>query len=500
MDTLLSGMQLALDFGVIFYICFGVFVGVLIGPIPGLSAPMAIALAVPLTYHLSPVAAIGFLIGINKGGFFGGSISSVLLNAPGTPEAAATAQDGYPLSQKGKGVKAIKMALYASTFGDIFSTILLIIVAQPIASLALGMGASEICSIIVLALVTIAVLEAGNLIKGILAAAFGLLLSCVGMDPVIAEPRLTFNLYQLEAGIALVPMCIGLLALSELFIQCESLWKHEDGECTDIAALTVSKNKEDNRVSFKEFCSTIKTLFRSSLIGSGIGALPGLGAAIASFLSYGIAKKRSKKPEEFGNGSLEGIAASESANNAVIGSALIPLFTLGIPGNMASALLIGAFVMHGVTPGPLMFEQHGDLVYGVYTSMIIGCIALIIIGMQGILLFGKLLCAPKNILMPIILFICLMGAYMSENNVFSVYIMIVFGIIGYIIKKMNFSFVCLVVGFILGPAFEMSFQQTFITFFYSPELLLERPVTLIVLGITVLFVGSQLILQRKRQC
>ena len=167
---------------------------------------------------------------------------------------------------------------------------------------------------------------------------------------------------------------------------------------------------------------------------------------------------------------------------------------------MASALLIGAFVMHGVTPGPLMFEQHGDLVYGVYTSMIIGCIALIIIGMQGILLFGKLLCAPKNILMPIILFICLMGAYMSENNVFSVYIMIVFGIIGYIIKKMNFSFVCLVVGFILGPAFEMSFQQTFITFFYSPELLLERPVTLIVLGITVLFVGSQLILQRKRQC
>ena len=262
-------------------------------------------------------------------------------------------------------------------------------------------------------------------------------------------------------------MCIGLLALSELFIQCESLWKHEDGECTDIAALTVSKNKEDNRVSFKEFCSTIKTLFRSSLIGYG---------------------------------PLEGIAASESANNAVIGSALIPLFTLGIPGNMASALLIGAFVMHGVTPGPLMFEQHGDLVYGVYTSMIIGCIALIIIGMQGILLFGKLLCAPKNILMPIILFICLMGAYMSENNVFSVYIMIVFGIIGYIIKKMNFSFVCLVVGFILGPAFEMSFQQAFITFFYSPELLLERPVTLIVLGITVLFVGSQLILQRKRQC
>lgn len=498
MDMLLSGLYMAMDIWVIIYICIGVFIGVLIGAIPGLSAPMAIALAVPLTYHLSPVAAIGFLIGINKGGFFGGSISSVLLNAPGTPEAAATAQDGYPLANQGKGRKAIKMALYSSTFGDIFSTLLLIIVAHPIASIALNMGSSEICSIIIFALVLIAALESGSLLKGIMASALGLLLSCVGMDPVIAEPRLTFGLFQLDAGIALVPMCIGLLALSELFIQCETLWKN-DGDCADVqAGLKISENADDNRVSFREFFGTIKTLFRSSIIGSCIGALPGLGATIASFLAYGVAKKRSHHPELFGKGSLEGIAASESANNAVIGSALIPLFTLGIPGNMASALLIGAFVMHGVTPGPLMFEQHGALVYGVYCSMIIGCLALLAIGMQGIRLFSKLLCAPKNILMPIILFICLMGSYMSGNNIFAAYVMITFGIIGYIIKKMHFSFVCLVVGFILGPSLELSFQQSFITFFYAPELLFDRPVTITVCTLTILFILLQAIISYKK--
>lgn len=486
MDVILAGIQDALTLSTLFYAGLGVFVGLLIGSVPGLSAPMAIALCVPLTYYMPPVAAIGFLIGINKGGFFGGSISATLLNTPGTAEAAATALEGYPLARQGKGLRAIKMALYSSAFGDIFSTLLLFAVAAPIASLALRMGPPEICSLIILSLTLIAVLEAGDLCKGLVAAAFGMLISTVGMDPVVGEGRLTFGVFQLEAGIPLIPMCIGLLAMSELFSQTEGLLRGDSGSGAG-GALIISPRREDNRVTFREYISHGHTLLRSSAIGSAVGALPGLGAAVAAFLAYGIARNSSQHPEEYGKGSLEGIAAAESANNAVVGSALIPLFTLGIPGNMASALLIGAFILHGVTPGPLMFEQHGQLVYGVYATMIISNILLLGIGVAGIRFFAKMLSASPCVLMPVIMLICMLGAYMAETSTFAVGLMILFGIVGYIIKKVRFSFICLIVGFILGPMFELSFQQSIITFSHNPTALLQRPITLFILGLTALF-------------
>lgn len=486
MDVILAGLQDALTFSTLSYVALGVFIGLLVGSVPGLSAPMAIALCVPLTYYMPAVAAIGFLIGINKGGFFGGSISATLLNTPGTAEAAATALEGYPLARAGKGMRAIKMALYASSFGDIFSTLLLFVVAAPIASLALRMGPPEICSLIILSLTMIAVLEAGDLCKGIVAAAFGMLISTVGMDPVVGEARLTFDLFQLESGVPLIPMCIGLLALSELFAQTEGLLRG-DADGAVGGTLHVSPRREDNRVTFREYAAQGKNMLRSSLLGSLVGALPGLGAAVAAFLAYGIARNASKHPEEYGNGSLEGIAAAESANNAVVGSSLIPLFTLGIPGNMASAIMIGAFVLHGVTPGPLMFEQHGELVYGVYATMILSNILLLAIGILGIRFFAKMLSASRAVLMPIIIFICMLGAYMAENSTFAVGLMILFGIVGYIIKKVRFSFICMIVGFILGPMFELSFQQTVITFYHNPAMLLHRPIAMFILAVTALF-------------
>lgn len=503
MDIILAGIQGAMNFATFAYVGVGVFVGLLVGSVPGLSAPMAIALCVPLTYYMPPVAAIGFLIGINKGGFFGGSISATFINTPGTAEAAATALEGYPLAKQGKALRAIKMALYASAFGDIFSTLLLFIVAAPIAGAALKMGPSEICALIMLSLTMIAILEAGDICKGLVAAALGMFISTVGMDPVVGEGRLTFNIYQLEAGIPMIPMCIGLLALSELFAQTEGLFRGfrpsaDTATDSDIAQVFSSPRPEDNRITFKEYIAHWKTMLRSSCLGSLVGALPGLGAAIAAFLAYGVARNSSKHPEEYGKGSLEGIAAAESANNAVVGSSLIPLFTLGIPGNMASAIMIGAFVLHGVTPGPLMFEQHGEMIYGVYATMIVSNILLILLGLFCIRIFARMLSAPKNILMPVIMLICMLGAYMSESSIFAVGLMIFFGIVGYIMKKVNFSFICVIVGYILGPTFELSFQQTIITFYHKPELLLARPITMFLLALIVVFCIWNFINSRKK--
>lgn len=418
-----------------------------------------------------------------------------MLNTPGTNESAATVFDGYPLSQQGKAMKAIKISLFASCFGDVFSTLLVIAIAAPIASFTLGMGASEIFSLIILSLTLIAALQSNSLTNGLLATSIGMFLSLIGMDPVLGESRLTFGNINLEAGINLVGLSIGMLAFSELIIQTEK--KDNDIDCIDVATVIFSEKPEDNKVSFSELKSVFRVMIQGSIIGSIIGALPGLGAAVAGFLSYGMAKKSSKKPEEFGKGSLEGVAAPESANNAVIGSALIPLFTLGIPGNVATAILIGAFVLHGVQPGPLMFEQHGELIYGIYGAMIIGNICLLGIGYYGIQLFAKLLCFPRVIIIPIIMFICLMGAYFNNAFTFSVTTMIVCAIVGYLIKKLRFSFVCFIVGFILGPMLELSLQQMLITYSDNLMAILARPATLVIWIIIILFIIWQIISSQK---
>lgn len=479
MDVLISSFFGAFTFDTFFYVALGVFLGMGVGAIPGLSGPMAIAIGTPLTYTMNPIAAIGFLVGINKGGAYGSSLSAILLNTPGSNESAATTTDGYPLCQQGKAIKAVRMSLFASVFGDVFSTLLVILVAAPIASLALGMGPSEILSLILLSFTLIAALETNSLGKGFLSASIGMFISLIGMDPTLGESRLTFGLVNLESGISLVGLSIGLLAFSELIIQNEST-SNTNNECIEAATVVFSKNPEDKKVSLQELKPTVKPMIQGSLIGSLVGALPGIGAAVAGFLAYGIAKKSSKNPEKFGHGALEGVAAPESANNAVMGSALIPLFTLGIPGNIATAILIGAFILHGVAPGPLMFEQHGDLVYGIYGAMIIGNICLLVIGYYSIFFFAKLLCFPKVIIVPSILFICLMGAYYDNSFTFSVGIMIACSILGFIIKKTDLSIVCFIVGFILGPMLELSFQKTLISFHGDYLSILSRPITVMV--------------------
>lgn len=485
MDVILAGFADTFTFYNILFIGLGITMGVFVGAVPGLNGPMAIALAVPLTFFLSPLAAIAFLVGINKGGTYGGSISAILLNTPGAPEAAATCYDGHPLAKKGKGEKALKMALIASIFGDTFSDLVLIMVAAPIATVALKMGPPEILAVIIFALTIIAGLEGGQLVKGLIGASLGIFIASIGMDFNTATPRLTFGLYELEAGVPLMAMGIGMLALSEVLVQLEKGTKGQDSQ---VFKLDKNTPKADRTVAPTEIKGVLRTMFRSSLIGTALGALPGLGAVIASFLGYGAAKRASKNPEEFGQGSLEGIAAAEAANNAVVGSNLIPLFTLGIPGNVAAAMLIGAFIIHGVTPGPLMFEEHGQLIYGIYGGMLVANVLNLFIGALGLRVFVRVLSIPKNIIYPVIIFICVTGAYMADNSLFAVSLMIILAVVGFFMKKLNFSFVTFIIGFVLGPMFELSLQQTLIMTRNDLTALLTRPIAMTFLALTLLFI------------
>ena len=389
LDMILAGLSEALQLANLLFVLLGVIAGMIAGAIPASTPGMAIALCIPLSYYMSPVAAIGFLVGLNKGAFFGGSISGVLLNTPGTPESAATTWDGYPLAKQGKGEKALRMALYASVTGDAFATLVLILVAAPLAAVALYMGPPEIFALICMAMTIIAGLGTRSLLRGFIAAALGVLIGTVGIEPVSALPRLTFDIVPLERGISLIPVGIGMLAFSEIIIQLEQqLGRKEARE-----VITFSSKPEDRFITLKEYVECLKTLIRSSIAGTVVGALPGLGAPVASFFAYDQAVKHSKEPETFGKGRLEGTLPNRSA---VVASSLIPLFTLGIPGNMAAALLIGAFVVHGMIPGPLMFEQNAQFIYAIYGSLIIANLFLLGVGRLGLRLFCKVVQIPRS--------------------------------------------------------------------------------------------------------
>ena len=484
MEMIYAGLMDAISPASLLYVFIGVALGVLIGAIPGINGPMAIALFIPVTYYLTPLTAIGFLVGLNKGAFFGGAVSAVLLRTPGTPEAAATSWDGYPLTRQGKGEKALRMALYSSVAGDFISTVVLILVAAPLAAVALFMGPAEIFALISLALTVIAGIGTTSICRGLIAAAFGILLGLIGTEPVTALPRLTFDIYQLGSGLSLIPVAIGLLAFSEILIQME---KFTGVNGTHIAQI-FSKKLEDRLLSAKEFFANIKTLLRGSLIGIGVGAMPGLGAPVASFMSYDQAMKRSKHKEEFGKGRLEGIAASESANSSVVASSLIPLFVLGIPGNLAAAMLMGAFMIHGMQPGPLLFKENAQLMYGIYGSLLIASLFLLVIGRFGLRFFCKAVNIPAMILYPIVIFTCIMGAYLGKSSMFDVYVMLTFGFIGYFMRKFDYSYVALLIGFILAPEWERALQQVVIISQFDTYMFFQRPVAMTLMALTIFVV------------
>ncbi|MCC2096901.1 MAG: tripartite tricarboxylate transporter permease [Hyphomicrobiales bacterium] len=466
------------------FVLMGVALGQFVGAIPGLSAPMAIAIAVPFTFVLSPLTAIAFLVGVGKGGTVGGAIPAVLINTPGSPEAAATALDGYPMAQKGQALKAMKMSLFSSVTGDTMSDLVLITVAAPLALVALKMGPVEIVCLMMLAFAIITGLVGDSMAKGLMATAFGLLCASVGLDPEHGTSRLQFGYFELDEGLPLAAVGIGVLAVGEIIRQLVS------GKLNQGSAITLSssQNSADRRVSFAEYWSCRYTMLRAGAIGTVVGAMPGIGATAAAFLSYGYTKSASKDPDSFGKGNIHGVAATEAANSAVMGANLIPLLTLGIPGNVTAAMIIGALIIHGIQPGPLLFKEQGRLIYGLFGAMMMANVLNLLLGQIGLRFWAIVATAPGSLIFSVALLLCVTGVYLTTGGLFGVAVMIVFAALGYLMRVFGFSIVAFIIAFVLGKQFELSLAQAMIITNGDIYALRDHPVAIALILLSVLCV------------
>jgi len=466
-------------------LCGGVILGVFMGSVPGLTATMAIALIIPLTFNFPPVTAIIMLLGAYKGGCYGGSIPAILISAPGTPAAVMTVLDGYELAKQGKARKALKMALYSSVFGDTFSDIVLIIVALPLVAIALKFGPAEYSMLLLLALTTVAGVAGRSMVKGLIAACFGILIAMAGMDPITGSLRFAFGCASLYEGFNLIPLLVGLLAVAEIFNQMGIILTGQKS-----AHIPMATKPEDNRLSWAEFRPNLRTLVKSSVIGTFVGALPGIGPTVGAALSYREAKRSSKNPDMFGKGSLEGVAASEAGNNAVSGANLIPLLTLGIPGDVAAAVISGAFMIQGLLPGPSLIPQNPDIIYSLFVGLILANFILLFVGNLYLKSAVRVASLPPKYLFPVVLMFCVVGSYAIRQDVFDIWVMAAAGFLGYLMQKFDFSRVAFLIGVILGPITEGALRRAFIVSDGSFAIFVTRPIALVFLILTVLTVIS----------
>ncbi|MFK5977661.1 MAG: tripartite tricarboxylate transporter permease [Rhizobiaceae bacterium] len=480
LDQLFTGFEAALTLTNMAFIFAGITLGIIIGAIPGLGSVTAMAVLIPVTYYMSPLAAIAFLVGVNKGGTSGGAIPAILLNSPGTPEAAASALDGHPMAKRGEAQRAMKFALYSSVTGDTISDLLLIILVVPFAAFALQFGPLEFTSVLLFAFVLLAGISGDSPIKGLAAIAFGVFLSTIGLDPIDSTARMTFDRVNLFDGLPIAAIAIGSLALASIIEQMFDLWRQGSG-----TTITQGKQiKETNtHLPAGEFFSHWRTIIRSALIGSGIGMLPGLGVTLAAFLSYGAAKKASDDPASFGKGNPDGIVATEAANSAVVGANLIPTIALGIPGNIVAALLISAFIIHGIVPGPFMMIMHGDLIYALFASMLMANGIHLIIGRLGIPIWAWVAKAAKPLILPPVLVLCIVGVYLPGQSMFDIGVMLAFAGLGLLMRRTGFSVVCLVIGFLLGGMFETSMRQSLLLYKTDYFAIVNSPISLVFLSL-----------------
>ena len=449
LTNLQTGFELFFTLANLIAIVVGVFGGVMIGAIPGLTATMAVALALPFTFGLDPVTSILLLLGIYKGGIYGGSITAILIRAPGTPAAACTVLDGYPLARQGKAGKALTMSLYASCMADMISNLALIFFASMIAGLALAFGPPEYFWLICFSLTVVISISGNSLAKGLISALLGLLVSTIGLDLVYGTQRFTFENFNLMGGISYIPLLIGLFALPEVI----------DYYMKQTQAFTVRK-ADKSTVTKEEFKRSLPSILRGSVIGVIIGTIPGAGATAAAFLSYGEARRTSKTPERFGQGAIEGVAAAEAGNNGVAGATFIPLLSLGIPGDVVTAVILGAFMLHGLTPGPLMFEQNLGLIYAIFIGILLSSATLFGAGKLAIRYFAKIADVPRHILLPVVLLFCVFGSYAVQNTMFDVGVMLAFGVLGYLMMRIDMAAAPFLMGFILGPLLEDNLRRS----------------------------------------
>lgn len=497
LDHLLLGFELFFQWKVLVSMLSGVLIGTLIGALPGMTVVMAITLGLPFTFHMEPVVAISFLLGIYKSGVYGGSISAILIGTPGTPAAAATIIDGYAMTRKGQAKKALDMALYASVIADLIGTMITIVAAIQIAHLALLIGPVEFFAIIAFSLTIIATVSGDSLVKGLISGILGLLLATVGMDSLYGVTRFTFGNINLTGGLNIIPVLIGLFAIPEMIKQLKE--RKLNPQKTTIIDTDAMVSNQENRITWHEFKGVFRTIIRGSIIGSIIGVIPGVGAAPAAFINYGRSKKLSKHPEDYGKGSLEAIAAAESGNNAVCGPTLIPLLTLGIPGDKTTAVLLGAFVIQGLSPGPLLFQKHIDIIYGLFMAMLVINVLMFCVGKIAVKWAALISHIPKEIMFSVVFILCVFGCYASNNLLSDVWVMIFIGGFGYLMLILGLPQAPFVIAFILSPLFENALRRSLIISSGDLTIFYKHPIALVFLLLTVITVFFIAWGKRKKQ-
>lgn len=468
-------------------LCFvAVLIGTAVGVLPGLGPTASISILLPITFGLTPVQAIIMLSGIYYGAMYGGSTTSILVNIPGEAASVVTCLDGYQMARKGRAGPALGISAIGSYIGGTFGVIMLMFLAVPLSRLALKLGTAEFVSLAILGLTLVTYLSSGSMIKALMMALVGLLLGYVGLDIITGRERFTLGVTTLAGGFDIIPLVMGLFGISEVLLNIE-----KSAQTRDIFQAKV----KDILPTIQDWKDSAGPITRGSILGLLLGVIPGGGALMASFASYAIEKRIAKHPEKFGTGDIRGVAGPETANNSGAQGAFIPLVSLGIPSNSATAILMGALMIHGITPGPRFIGDHPQIFWGLIGSMYLGNAMLLILNLPLIALWVKILDIPYRFLFPLIFLFCLIGAYAIGNNILDVFIMIVFGIVGYLMKKYGYEPAPLVLAFVLGPILEVAFRQSLIISHGSFMIFVSRPVSAVFLFITLFLLVSPLILK-----
>lgn len=475
-ESILEGLTNALSLGSLLANLMGVALGIIFGALPGLTAAMGVALLIPLTFGMPAIEAFSALLGMYCGAIYGGCITAILVGTPGTVSAAATMLEGPSLTARGESRRALEMATWASFIGGMFSALVLVTVAPLLAKAAMSFGAPEYFAVAVFGLTVVSSLSTGNMLKGMISAFIGLFLATIGLDPITGDLRNTFDNPNLFSGLSLVPVLVGLFAMSQVIVTVEDVFRGVTLKGGNLSSKGLSlRDMKDNVVNF----------LRSSVIGTLIGIVPATGVSAATFMAYGEAKRFSKHPEMFGKGAIDGIAATESSNNAVCGGALIPLLTLGVPGDIVTAIILGALMIQGLTPGPLLFVEHPVTVYGIFAAFIIANVLMLILGLIAIRGSNKIIAIPSGVLMPIVVTLCAVGGYAVNNNMFDLLIVAIFGVVGYLMIKCNIPQPPMLLAMILAGIAETNFRRALTISQNDYSIFYTSPVAMCILAVSL---------------
>jgi putative tricarboxylic transport membrane protein len=491
LNHILLGAQVCLTPINLLFCFLGVLMGTLVGVLPGLGPTAAIAILLPNTFHVPPVTAIIMLAGIYYGAMYGGSTTSILVNIPGEAASVVTCLDGYQMARKGRAGAALGIAAFGSFAAGTIAVMGLMLVAPPLAKFALAFGPPEYFSLMLLGIAILIYLAAGSILKALMMAVFGLLIGTIGMDSISATQRLTCGLLELCDGVGLIPAIMGLFGIAEVIANVEQEIKRE----------FVTTRVKNLLPTLQDWKDSLWPMIRGGFLGFFIGVLPGPAPVISAFSSYALEKKLSKHPEKFGTGMIQGVAGPEAANNAATGGAFIPLFTLGIPSNSVIAILLGAFMIHGIQPGPMLIAKYPDLFWGTIMSMYVGNAMLLVLNLPLIGIWVKVLKVPYPILFPLILLFCLVGVFSLNYSKVEVALMIGFGVFGYLARKFQFEMAPLVLALVIGPMMESKLRLSLVISHGSPWIFIEKPISAVFLLISLVLLISPMIskIGRRRQ-